>query len=109
MSGEYGVMYRVGPAFYTRRFEEGFELGPEMLVPEIYDYMLEEIGDDLTLAIVDSELQLLGTVELDAPQNLQWAFNEMEVDPELRVGMQDYLMQVFIALGLAQPVPFGSN
>lgn len=104
MGSEHGVMYREGPAFFARRMHEGMEPGPEMLVPEINDYMLEEIKDDLTLAVVDSELRMVGVVELDAPYNLRTSFRMAETDPLIKAIIQGLVLEVFVALGITQEV-----
>jgi len=106
VGSEYGIMYRNGPAFYTRRVLDGAKLGPEMLVPEILDYMLEEIPDDMTMAIVDSELKMLGTTGLeDRPgHHLKNILSDADQNEVLMQVMSAVVFSMMAALGLTQEV-----
>ncbi len=112
MSGEYGVIYRDGPAFFVRRLEDGARLGPEMLVPEILDYMLEEIPDGLHIGLVDGEYKLYGTVPVDVAwpnKTFRDVLKDADADPQLMSGLVGMVIELEIALGIATPIPFGTN
>ncbi len=111
MSGKYGIIYRDGPAFFVRRMEDGV-LGPEMLVPEILDYMLEEIPDALHIGLVDGEYKLYGTVPLDVnmdPPTVRAVLSKAEDDPQLMSGLVGMVIELQVTLGLTTPIPFGTN
>lgn len=106
MAGKYGIMYRDGPAFFTRWVLDESKLGPEMLVPDILDYMLEEIPDDMAVAIVDEELRMLGSAGLeDRPghhlKNILADADQNEVLMQVMYGM---VFEMLVSLGLTQAV-----
>lgn len=106
MGSEYGIMYRDGPAFFTRRLEDN-KLGPEMLVPEINDYMLEEIPDALHVGLVDGDLKLYGTIPLDVqhvPPTVRAVLKAADSDPQLMAGLAGMVIEMEIALGLTKEV-----
>ena len=109
----YGLVYTRGGKMLLRRLNAKYEPEAEEVVKDPLEEAMAELPNAQTIGLMwikpPGELFLLATVEMEraqgGPRTAHEMFNIAAADPNVRAGLQDFIMVWLEALDIVKPVP----